>query len=82
MVYINRFFGKWDYESSDDKEVENCCDLIKKTIIESDDNKFKESKSVIDSGSNTNNVSEQYYIVNLNLIGKNKKHYKRKNIFK
>ena len=82
MVYITRIFDGSEYVSSD-KEIEHCCEFIRK--IDSKDKQVKESKPILNTNSNENQVPEQSNTINLNKLknmNKNKKDYKRKNIFK
>lgn len=82
MVYITRFFDGSEYVSSD-KEIEHCCEFIGK--IDSKDKQVKESKPILNTNSNKNQVPEQCNTIDLNKLknmNKNKKDYKRKNIFK
>lgn len=71
MVYICRYYDQWDYGSSDDKELENCCELIQRVQPAEGGQDIKVDK--------TNRVSEQNYTINLdNYRTINRKQYKRR----
>lgn len=79
MVYTNRFFGNWDYDSNPDKELEHCCQITQQL---KESKEFKESKESKESkepnkSKESNSKPNQNYTIDFDKIK-----YKRENIFK